>query len=61
MPQPVLTRAVQKLALAGEQAGLSIEQMICILNAGVSIENLLDFIERRILAQEQAGPCRFIN
>ena len=61
MPQPVLTRAVEKLALAGEQAGLSVEEMIRILNAGVSVESLLDLIEWKILAQEQAAPSRFIN
>ena len=60
MPHPVLTRAVEKLALAGEQVGLSVEEMIRILNAGVSVEGLLDLIERRILAQDQACP-RFIN
>ena len=46
MDQPVLVRAVGKLAQAGEQAGLSVEDMIRILNADVSLETLLDLIER---------------
>lgn len=47
MDRPELVRAVEKLAQAGEQAGLSVEEMIRILNAGVTVECLLDLIERR--------------
>jgi len=39
-------RTVERLALAGEEAGLSVERMIQILNAGVSVEALLDIIDR---------------
>jgi hypothetical protein len=46
MDQPELVRAVGKLAQAGEQVGLSLEDMIRILNAGVSVKSLLDLIER---------------
>ncbi|MGA8489351.1 MAG: hypothetical protein WB711_02950 [Terriglobales bacterium] len=45
MPQP-LAHAVEKLARAGEQAGMSVEDMIRLLNAGVSVESLLDLIGR---------------
>ena len=38
-------QAVYKLAIAGEQAGFTLEQMIQILNAGVSVETLLNEIE----------------
>ena len=55
MQQPVLTRAVEKLAQAGKQAGISVEDMIRVLNAGVSVEGLLDLIELRLLAREGAG------
>jgi hypothetical protein len=48
MQQPVLVRAVEKLAQAGEQAGLSVEDMIRILNAGISVETLLDLIGRNL-------------
>jgi hypothetical protein len=52
----VLTRAVEKLAQAGEQAGFTVEEMIRILNAGVSVESLLDIIELRLKPGTQA--CR---
>jgi len=39
-------RTVERLALAGEEAGLTVERMIQILNAGVSVEALLDIIGR---------------
>ena len=45
MEPPVLWRAVEKLAQAGEHAGVSVEEMIRILNAGVSVESLVDLIE----------------
>lgn len=44
---PVLVQAIRKLALAGEQAGLSIEEMIELLETGVSVETLLNLICRR--------------
>lgn len=40
----VLTGAITKLALAGEQAGFSVEEMIALLNTGVSIDTLLNLI-----------------
>ena len=40
--------AVYKLAIAGEQVGFSVEQMIQILDAGVSVEALLHLIEWRL-------------
>jgi hypothetical protein len=50
MQQPTLARAVERLAQAGEQAGFSVEDMIQILNAGVSLETLLDIIDRSLRA-----------
>jgi hypothetical protein len=41
---PHLSRAIERLARAGEQAGFSVEEMIEMLNAGVSIRALLDMI-----------------
>jgi len=37
MQKPSLLASVSKLAMAGESAGLSVEEMIELLNAGVSI------------------------
>jgi hypothetical protein len=48
MQRPSTAETVYKLAIAGEQAGFSLEQMIQILNAGVSIETLLNWIEFRL-------------
>jgi hypothetical protein len=46
--ESIAYRAVERLALAGERAGLCVEDMISLLNAGVSIEMLLELIERRL-------------
>jgi hypothetical protein len=46
-----------KLAIAGEQAGFSLEDMISLLNAGLTVENLLDLIERRLTGVESMKPC----
>jgi hypothetical protein len=43
-----LLRAVGKLAIAGEQAGFTLEQMIELLNEGVSVETLLGLISWRL-------------
>jgi hypothetical protein len=50
-------QAVYKLAMAGEQAGFTLEQMIQILNAGVSVETLLNWIELP-LGGVDPGPPR---
>lgn len=46
MDNPQLVKAVEKFAQAGAQSGLSVEDMIRILNAGVSVATLLELIER---------------
>ena len=48
MPKDTLERAVCKLAIAGEQAGYSVEQMIDFLNSGLTVEGLLDLIALRL-------------
>ena len=40
----VLIGAIRKLALAGEQAGFSVEEMIELLKTGVSVETLFDLV-----------------
>jgi len=44
MYRPPLYSAISKLAIAGEQAGFSLEQMIQLLDDGLSVETLLDLI-----------------
>jgi hypothetical protein len=56
MPQAVLLRAIEKLASAGERAGISVEDMIRILQAGVSVEALVDLIERNLPIDEPYIP-----
>lgn len=53
MEKPSTAQVVYKLAVAGEQAGFSLEEMIQILNAGVSVETLLHLIELRL---SEAAP-----
>jgi hypothetical protein len=62
MQHPVLVRAVERLAAAGERAGFSVEDMIRMLNAGVSVETLLDIIDRslRPSREEAARSSRWI-
>ena len=40
----VLIGAIRKLAVAGEKAGFTVEEMIELLNTGVSVETLLNLI-----------------
>jgi hypothetical protein len=44
----ILVGAIRKLALAGEQAGFSVEEMIQLLKTGVSVETLLDLVCSRL-------------
>jgi len=61
MERPSLAASVCKLAMAGEQAGFTVEQMIRLLNAGINVETLLDIIERRLTeAVHAARPSRWI-
>jgi hypothetical protein len=48
MISPSRVNAVQKMAFDGEQTGLSIEQMIQLLNSGMSVVALLDLIVCRL-------------
>jgi hypothetical protein len=46
--RPSTAQAVYKLTIAGEQAGFSVEEMIQMLNAGVTVGTLLQLIEWRL-------------
>jgi hypothetical protein len=45
---------ISKLAAAGEQAGFSLEQMIQLLNAGLSLDSLIELIACRF--EHQTPP-----
>ena len=53
MDKPSLILAVSKLAVLGEHAGFSIEQMIQLLNEGLTVPDLLELIEARLGGEEQ--------
>lgn len=53
MEKPSSLTAVGKLAIAGEQAGFKIEQMIELLNGGLSVEALLDLISWRLQTMQE--------
>ena len=60
MEPPLLISAIRKLAMAGQQAGFSVEQMIEMLNDGVSVEELITLIGLRIEGDERkpaAATC----
>jgi hypothetical protein len=44
MENSSLVSAIEKLAIAGEQAGFTVEQMIQLLNEGLTVETLFDLI-----------------
>jgi hypothetical protein len=56
--KPTLITAVNKLAMAGEQAGLSLEQMIEMLNSGLNVATLLDLISWRLNGCQVPAPSR---
>ena len=57
MANPTLVTAVGKLAMAGEQAGFSLEEMIDVLNSGASVLTLFALISRRL----QTLPTRTVE
>jgi hypothetical protein len=52
MNRPSLVLAVSKLAVVGEHAGFSLEQLIQLLDAGLSVETLIDLIAWRLEATQ---------
>jgi len=48
MENPSLVLAISKLAIAGEQAGFTLEQMIKLLDDGLSVTTLLELIAWRL-------------
>lgn len=46
--------AIGKLAVAGEQAGFTIEQMIDLLDSGLAVETLLELIAWRLEGSSSA-------
>jgi hypothetical protein len=61
MEKASLVAAIGKLAIAGEQAGFSLEQMIELLDQGLTVETLLDLNSWRleVLPKPTAPPACF--
>jgi len=65
MAAPSIAASIFKLAVAGEQAGFTLEQMIELLNAGLTAESPLRMIERGLARAsagepEQLGSSRWV-
>jgi len=56
MERPLLISAINKLAIAGEEAGFSLEQMIQLLDDGLSVEALLDLIAWSLNRRQRVLP-----
>jgi hypothetical protein len=56
MERTELTHTVYRLAVAGEEAGFSLDDMIQLLNAGLSVLALLNLIEWRLGQTEPPTP-----
>jgi hypothetical protein len=56
MDKATLVSGIAKLAKLGERAGFSVEQMIQLLNSGLSIEVLVDLISWRLEQPKLMAP-----
>ncbi len=52
-PTPPLAHTIAKLAVAGKSAGFSIDEMVELLNAGLSVADMLDLIAWRLYGKTQ--------
>ena len=48
MHRPTIAHSIYKLAVAGEQAGFTVEQMIQLLNDGLDVMTLVSLIEWKL-------------
>ena len=61
MATPSLAASLFKLSIAGEQAGFTVEQMIWLLNSGMTVAGLLWLIEWRLRCiEEEARSPRWL-
>ena len=58
---PVLKDSVAKLAMAGEQAGFTVEQMIGLLQSGLTLQTLLDLIAWRLDMMVKETQCSLLS
>lgn len=62
MQQPSTAQSIYRLVIVGEQVGFTFEQMIKLLNGGLTVETLLRLIESRLrdLASGVLSSSRWI-
>ena len=64
MEKPSLSESIRKLAVAGEQAGFTIEQMIDLLTGGIGVAELIALIDWKLnqlpIAADPASVYRWI-
>ncbi len=60
MPKPSLRASVRKLAFYGQHAGFSIAEMIRMLKAGVSLENLILLITARLEGPKPKSTSKWV-
>jgi len=51
----------QKVVIAGEQTGFTVDQLIQLLNADIGMEAILDLIALRVRARNQGPLCTSLN
>lgn len=56
MEKATLVSGIAKLAVVGQQAGFSVEQMIGLLNAGLEVEGLVELIAWRLEQPKPLAP-----
>lgn len=61
MDRPILASGIAKLAVAGQQAGFTVEQMIGLLNAGLGVEGLIDLIAWRLEQPTPVAPAASVS
>jgi hypothetical protein len=63
MPKQVPIETLQKLALAGTRAGLSLQYMVSLLRSGFTVEQALKLVESGLfdqLKKTEQGPPRIM-
>ena len=56
MDKAALVSGIAKLATAGQQAGLTVGQMMGLLNAGLGVEDLMEVIAWRLEQPKPLAP-----
>jgi len=61
MTRSVPLDTLGRLIMAGNQAGLRLENIISFLRAGITVEKLLELIESGLIKAEESEPPRWVT